>query len=254
VTIIKLVFGYDGSDFHGFARQQGLRTVQGTLETVLSRILRTPVEVYGSGRTDAGVHARAQVVHWTQDAGPPSSRYPYLLRRSLPRDIIPVSASEVSEGFHARYSSVQKTYRYTIQCAKTEDIFTHRYAWHVPTSLDLVSMKAAAMYLLGEHDFTSFCAAATPTHNKVRTISAIEFVLRDTFLDIFCTGSGFLQHMVRIIVGTLVNVGLGKYKPDAIQEMLEKRDRQVAGKTAPSYGLCLWQVDYPASFDSALDS
>jgi tRNA pseudouridine38-40 synthase len=247
VTKIKLVFGYDGSNFHGFARQEGLRTVQGTLENVLSRVLHVPMEVVGSGRTDAGVHARAQVIHWTQDSGPPAEHYPYLLRRSLPRDILPTEATEVSDDFHARYDTVCKTYRYTLQLAPKEDIFTHRYAWHVRKPLDFEAIQMACQCLLGEHDFTSFCAGATPATNRVRTIHQLSMVQRESFMDIYCTGSGFLQHMVRIIVGTLVDVGTGKFSPNRVEWMLKQRDRRAAGLTAPAHGLCLWDVVYSSS-------
>ncbi|CAM3884809.1 tRNA pseudouridine(38-40) synthase TruA [Alicyclobacillus pomorum] len=243
---IKLTIAYDGTDFHGFARQRGLRTVQGTLEQTLQRILKQPVEVFGSGRTDAGVHARGQVVHWTQEKGPPASRYPYLLRRALPSDIVPIAACEVPDAFHARFSVERKTYRYTIQRAAVEDIFTNRYCWHQPQPLDTELMREAAQCLIGTHDFTSFCAAATPVEDKRRTIYDITLRERDTYLDIYCTGNGFLQYMVRIIVGTLVDIGQGHLKRD-IRDILQARDRTLAGRTAPAKGLTLWEVQYKAS-------
>ncbi|MDQ0190434.1 tRNA pseudouridine(38-40) synthase TruA [Alicyclobacillus cycloheptanicus] len=241
---IRATVAYDGTEFHGFARQPGLRTVQGTLEQTLEQLMGKPVEVFGSGRTDAGVHARAQVVHWTQDVGPSPDRYPYVFRRILPPDIVVQKAEVVDEAFHARFSAIRKTYRYTVQRADVEDVFTNRYAWHMPRALRLAEMRAAAGSLVGEHDFTSFCAAATPVENKVRTVYAIEFEERGTYLDIYCTGSGFLQNMVRIIVGTLIDVGLGKLDPSAMPKILAGRDRRLAGQTAPAKGLCLWQVDY----------
>lgn len=253
MTKIKLRLAYDGSDFRGFARQPGLRTIQGTLEDALAGVLGASVEVFGSGRTDAGVHARAQVVHWTQEKGPPAERYPYLLRRILPRDIVPLSATEVPEAFHARFSVLRKTYRYTVQRSRTEDVFTARYAWHVPQPLELAAMREASRHLLGEHDFTSFCAASTPIENKVRTIYQLDVEERGTYVDIYCTGSGFLQHMVRIIAGTLVDVGLGRYRPADVAQMLLARDRQRAGRTAPPHGLCLWDVRYPEEFEISLD-
>ncbi|GGJ00846.1 tRNA pseudouridine synthase A [Alicyclobacillus cellulosilyticus] len=243
---IRMTVAYDGTDFHGFAKQQGLRTVQGVLEETLGRILRQPVEVFGSGRTDAGVHARGQVVHWDQDTGPPADRYPYLLRRALPPDIVAVAAEEVPPSFHARFSALAKTYRYTLQRADVEDVFTKRYAWHVPGPLDVDAMRRAASYLTGEHDFTSFCAAAAQVQDKVRRIDAIDLVERGTYLDIRCTGNGFLQHMVRIIVGTLVEVGRGRRSPDEMPDILAARDRSRAGITAPPHGLALWEVHYEA--------
>ncbi|GMA50432.1 tRNA pseudouridine synthase A [Alicyclobacillus contaminans] len=243
MTKIKLTIAYDGTDFHGFARQRGLRTVQGTLESTLQRILRTPVEVFGSGRTDAGVHARAQVVHWTQAQGPPADRYPYLLRRALPPDIVPIEAVEVPDWFHARFSVIRKTYRYCIQRAPVPDVFTHRYTWHQPQPLSLEAMERAAAVLVGTHDFTSFCAVATPVGDKRRTIYEIRLEERGSYLDIYCTGNGFLQYMVRIIVGTLVDIGQGQLRRE-IADILAARDRTRAGRTAPASGLTLWDVQY----------
>lgn len=241
---IKLEIAYDGTDFHGFARQRGLRTVQGTMEGVLERILGYPVEVFGSGRTDAGVHARAQVMHWTQRGyGPPAERYPYLLRRSLPSDMVALTATDAPDDFHARFSVDRKTYRYTIQRARVEDVFTNRYAWHVPLELCIPKMREAAMHLVGTHDFTSFCAAATPVAEKHRTIFEIRIEERGTYCDVYCCGNGFLQYMVRIIVGTLVDIGLGKMQ-SSIRDMLVARDRTRAGQTAPALGLTLWEVSY----------
>ncbi len=247
---IRLEIAYDGTDFHGFARQQGLRTVQGTLENVLTRVTGRPIEVFGSGRTDAGVHARAQVVHFVQEQGPPAGRYLYILKNMLPRDIIPIHAAEAAPDFHARFCVERKTYRYTIQRAPIEDIYTNRFSWHVPRHLSLEQMKLAAAQLVGEHDFTSFCAAATPVQDKTRTIYSLDIQEQGTYLHIFCTGSGFLQYMVRIIVGTLIDVGQGRFKPDDVSHMLKIQDRRAAGKTAPPYGLSLWEVGYPNAINT----
>ncbi|SFU69223.1 tRNA pseudouridine(38-40) synthase TruA [Alicyclobacillus macrosporangiidus] len=243
---IRMTIAYDGTDFHGFARQRGLRTVQGTLEDALARALGHPVEVEGSGRTDAGVHARAQVVHWEQDHGPAPERYPYVLGRMLPGDLIPIHAELAPDDFHARFSAKRKTYRYTIQRARVPDVFTHRYAWHEPSALDLARMRDAAQQLVGEHDFTSFCAAATPVEDKRRVIYDLRLEERGTYLDIYCTGNGFLQYMVRIIVGTLVDIGLGRLNRP-VTEILAARDRRCAGRTAPAKGLTLWDVAYETS-------
>jgi tRNA pseudouridine38-40 synthase len=244
VQKVKLVIAYDGTHFHGFARQAGLRTVQGTLEQVLADVLGHPVEVFGSGRTDAGVHARAQVVHFTQQHGPPPERWPRILLRRLPEDIVVTSAEAVPDSFHARFSARWKTYRYTLQRAEVPDVFTRRYTWHVPGPLNLDEMRRAAAALEGEHDFTSFCAAATPVEDKRRTISAIRIDPRGSYLHIYCRGNGFLQHMVRIVVGTLVQVGQGKRTAADIPRILAARDRQAAGPTAPPQGLTLWEVEY----------
>ena len=239
-----LTVAYDGTDFHGFARQEGLRTVQGTLESTLKRVLGHPVEVHGSGRTDAGVHARGQVVHWQQDHGPSAERYPYLLRTYLPSDIVAVAAVTAAPDFHARFSAVRKTYRYVIRRAAVEDVFTNRYAWHVPGRLDLDAVQKAALQLCGEHDFTSFCAASTPIDDKRRRLYQLDVRMDDGYLTIECTGNGFLRHMVRIVVGTLVDVGRGRLQADAMPAILAAHDRKRAGITAPPHGLSLWHVEY----------
>jgi len=244
MTRIKLELSYDGTDFYGFARQTGLRTVQGELERVLSKLTGESIEVFASGRTDKGVHARSQVVHWDQHQGPEAQRYPWVLQRVLPRDIVVLGAETVDDSFHARFSACGKTYRYTIQTAALTDIFTHRYVWHQPVPLDWVAMDACRHTLTGEHDFTSFCAATTPVEDKIRRIHDLHYTRRGTYVDIYCTGSGFLQHMVRIIVGTLVDVGLHKMAPSDVEKALLAQDRQTAGQTAPAQGLALWNVYY----------
>ncbi|MBX6352433.1 MAG: tRNA pseudouridine(38-40) synthase TruA [Thermoflavifilum sp.] len=241
---VKLIIAYDGTDFHGFARQQGLRTVQGILEEVLAGVLGHPVEVFGSGRTDAGVHARAQVVHFQQEKGPPPEKWPYILLRRLPPDIVAVAAEPVPDDFHARFSVRWKTYRYSIARGEVPDIFRRRFTWHVPGPLNLDEMRQAAAALVGTHDFTSFCAAATPVEDKRRTIAEIRFEPGERELHIYCTGNGFLQHMVRIIVGTLVQVGQGRRAAAEIADILAARDRRAAGPTAPPQGLVLWSVEY----------
>ncbi|RIV24557.1 tRNA pseudouridine(38-40) synthase TruA [Alicyclobacillaceae bacterium I2511] len=243
MTRIKLAVAYDGTQFHGFARQPGLRTVQGELESTLQRLLGIPVEVYGSGRTDAGVHARVQVVHWDQSFGPQASRYPFVLQRMLPKDIMPLRGETVDTSFHARFSATAKTYRYTLQRAAMEDIFTRRYSWHLPGRLDVTAMQQAAADLVGYHDFTSYCAAATPVEDKRRQLYEIRFEARDTYLDIYFRGNGYLQNMVRILTGTLVDWARGELKHSPAW-VLAARDRRVAGQTAPAQGLALWQVEY----------
>ncbi|MFB5192231.1 tRNA pseudouridine(38-40) synthase TruA [Alicyclobacillus fastidiosus] len=245
---IRLVVSYDGADFHGFARQSGLRTVQGELEETLTNLLGVQIDVHGSGRTDKGVHARGQVVHFDLPYGPPADRLVHVLSGRLPSDIIPISAHNVDFGFHARFSVVRKTYRYHIFRGVHPDVFKYRFSWHVREPLNIESMRHAASYLVGEHDFTSFCAAAAPQEDKVRRIYELNVVEsgEDTFL--YCSGSGFLQYMVRIITGTLVDVGLGTIPADAIPDILASKSRVSAGRTAPAHGLCLWNVEYPVIY------
>lgn len=240
---IKLEIAYDGTDFHGFAKQRGLRTVQGVLEDTLERIVKRPVEVFGSGRTDAGVHARTQVVHFQQEVGPPAERYVYMLRRSLPKDMVALRAAYVDPDFHARFSVRRKTYRYTVQTAVVPDIFTHRYTWHEVHDLDVARMRCEAAQLIGEHDFTSFCAAASPIQDKRRSLYDVAITRDGSYIHIWCTGNGFLQYMVRIIAGTLVDMGEGTVL-GSMSEILARKDRTCAGQTAPPCGLTLWGIDY----------
>lgn len=242
---IRLVVAYDGGGFHGFARQSGLRTVQGVLEETLSDMLGTTIEVHGSGRTDKGVHARAQVVHYDQPYGPPADRVVHVLERRLPPDVIPVSAVAVDSDFHARFSVVRKSYRYALYRRKTPDLFQSRFTWHLRDSLNVEAMSVAAQFLVGSHDFTSFCAAAAPQQDKVRTVYRVDVVDEDDNLYLYCEGNGFLQYMVRIMTGTLVDVGLGQIEASAIPSILQGRDRTLSGQTAPAHGLCLWNVEYP---------
>lgn len=245
---IRLVVAYDGANFHGFARQTGLRTVQGVLEETLSDMLGVAIEVHGSGRTDKGVHARAQVVHWDQPYGPAADRMVYVLKHRLPSDVIPLAAATVDEQFHARFSVVRKTYRYHIWRGAMPDLFRYRFSCHVPEQLDTDGMRQAAQCLIGEHDYTSFCAAAAPQANKVRQIYQLHIEEAHDDLYIFCEGSGFLQYMVRIIAGTLIDVGLGSIAAADMPGILAAKSREVAGRTAPAHGLCLWNVEYPAVY------
>jgi tRNA pseudouridine38-40 synthase len=252
---IKLSISYDGTDFHGFQIQPGLRTVQGVLTDVMQSIVKHSLSLEGSGRTDAGVHARYQVVSCEVQHHIPVEKWPIALNSRLPQDLIVTSAEYVPDTFHARFSAIAKTYRYTVDRAAVADVFKHRYAYHHPRSIDRKRIAEASLFLLGTHDFTSFCGSGTHVENKVRTIYGIHLVEEGQFLHIYCTGNGFLYNMVRIIVGTLLQVGIGKWNPADIQTMLLAKDRTKAGMTAPAHGLTLWQVYYDQSeLDSFLQT
>jgi tRNA pseudouridine38-40 synthase len=242
---MKLIIAYDGTDFSGFQRQTGLRTIQGTLEETLSRILDEDIVVEGSGRTDAGVHALGQVCHFVTSKPVPVERFPYILRHTLPRDLIVVASEEVAMDFHARKSACWKTYRYQVETLPVPRLHMRRFAYHYPVhELNLNAMIKAAEYLVGTHDFTSFCSAKTEVENKVRTIYDIKVMEEDNFRYVEVTGSGFLYNMVRIIVGTLHEVGKGKIKVENIPSILSACDRQTAGSTFPPEGLHLVEVGY----------
>jgi tRNA pseudouridine38-40 synthase len=249
---IKLIIAYDGTDFSGFQRQPGRRTIQGVLEETLSRILGETIIIEGSGRTDAGVHALGQVCHFVTSKPVPADRFPYILRHTLPPDLIIISSEELDMDFHARKSAYWKTYRYQVETQAIPRLHMRRFAYHFPVQhIDLSAMKQAAAHLVGKHDFTSFCSAKTEIEDKVRTIYDVSVWEEEAFRYVEVTGSGFLYNMVRIIVGTLHDVGKDKIKAKDIPQILARCDRQAAGSTFPPEGLHLMKVGYqPRTKDS----
>ncbi|TCP52261.1 tRNA pseudouridine38-40 synthase [Tumebacillus sp. BK434] len=241
---IKLTISYDGTDFHGFQTQPNLRTVQGTLQARLEEVVGHPVSIIGSGRTDAGVHARAQVVNFHTSSRVPVEKWPIVCNVKLPDDLVVQDATEVPEDWHARFSARGKVYRYQFDRGAYPDVFTRKYAYHYPYPICVERMIEAATHLVGRHDFTSFCAANTPVEDKVRTLHAVDLREDGHLLTVTCRGEGFLYNMVRIIAGTLLDVGRGKIEPGAIPDILLARDRKLAGVTAPAHGLTMWQVLY----------
>lgn len=244
---IKLTLAYDGTNYNGWqvqARPQGVKTIQGILEEKLKLLTKEEIKVVAAGRTDAGVHALGQVVHFDTNSTIPTERFPQALLSVLPWDIVPLAAEEVDENFHARYSARWKTYRYTIDTGPMPHVFWRRFAYHCPHPLDRKAMARATEYLLGEHDFRSFCASGSSAKNFVRTIAACRWKEEGQLLMLEITGNGFLYNMVRIIMGTLLEIGKGKLKPEAMGEIIAARDRKAAGPTAPAHGLCLLKVEY----------
>lgn len=241
---VRLDLAYDGTDFSGFQRQPEQRTIQGTLEEALSVLTGEDVHIHGSGRTDAGVHAQGQVCHFTTISPIPSEKYAYILRRMLPKDLMVLSSSEVPLDFHARKSACWKTYRYQIDTQPIPDLFTRRYRTHLPYSLDLRSMRKAGELFIGKYDFTSFCSTKTEVIDRVRTIYDCHVVEDKQGLYIDLTGNGFLYNMVRIIAGTLVQVGRQQLRVDEIPKIIQAKDRTLAGPTLPPEGLVLMQVGY----------
>ncbi|MDX8363044.1 MULTISPECIES: tRNA pseudouridine(38-40) synthase TruA [Bacillaceae] len=244
---LKCTIAYDGSQFNGFQTQTlpNQRTVQGYLEKALMKIHKGHhVAIYASGRTDSGVHAYGQVIHFDSPLDIPANRWPAALNSIVPGDIVIKEVVQVDPTFHARYDVTSKEYRYKILRSKQYDVFTRKYVYHYPYPLDLSAMKMAKEYLIGTHDFTSFCSAKTAKEDKVRTIYYIDLYEENDELILHFNGSGFLYNMVRILVGTLLKVGQGKIKPQDIKTILEQKNRMLAGQTAPSHGLYLWQVNY----------
>ncbi|AUS12379.1 tRNA pseudouridine(38-40) synthase TruA [Bacillus subtilis] len=243
---LKCTISYDGHLFNGYQVQPGKRTVQDELEKALAVLHKSKerIPVVSSGRTDSGVHAAGQVIHFDTPLAIPAERWPYALNALLPDDIVVKQAEIADDGFHARFSAVKKEYRYFVYTEKHPDVFKRHYAYHFSYRLNVQDMREAAKHLIGTHDFTSFCAAKTEVQDKVRTIYELDWTETDDGLQMRITGSGFLYNMVRIIVGTLLDAGIGKISPDDVKSMLEAKDREAAGRTAPGHGLYLWNVYY----------
>ncbi|WP_214704369.1 MULTISPECIES: tRNA pseudouridine(38-40) synthase TruA [unclassified Exiguobacterium] len=239
---IKLTVAYDGTNYAGYQVQPNGNTVQAEIETVLARMHRQPVKIVASGRTDAGVHALGQVIHFDTSLQMPAERFVKALNAMLPDDIHVKQAEEADAMFHARYGAKRKEYRYYIR--KTEDPFRRHYAATVTYTLNLESMRQAMKLLVGTHDFTSFSVTKAEVEDRVRTIYETEVLEVDDEIIFRFVGSGFLYNQVRIMVGTVIEIGRGKYEPADIAQMLEARDRRMAGITAPPHGLYLWNVNY----------
>ena len=241
---LRLDICYDGTRYRGWQRLPGKDdTIQGKIETTLSRILGEPIEISGSGRTDAGVHARGQVANFHCESTMPASEILANLRRYLPGDIGIYSCKDASPRFHARLNAKEKTYCYRIWNSEAPCVFDRRYVTLLPETLDLAAMKAAAQYLLGEHDFSAFCGNAKMKKSTVRFIRSLEIKSVGEELRITVTGNGFLQNMVRIMTGTLIEVGRGERSADSIPGLFGGK-RADAGFLAPAQGLCLMEVTY----------
>jgi tRNA pseudouridine38-40 synthase len=245
VRNIKLIVAYDGTDFHGFQSQPNLRTVQSELQQAIERLTGESIQITGSGRTDAGVHAWGQVVNFHTSSRIPIDKWLIAMNSVLPQDLVIRGAEEASRDFHARFDATAKTYLYQIDPGLYPDVFRRRHVWHVPYRLEIDSMRKAAVWFTGEHDFTSFCNASTPVEDKVRQIHEIRVEEFGNVLKIWVHGNGFLWNMVRILVGTLVDVGRGRISSDEIPAILAAKDRTRAGVTAPARGLTLFEVLYP---------
>ncbi|HEY8489135.1 MAG TPA: tRNA pseudouridine(38-40) synthase TruA [Thermaerobacter sp.] len=238
------VLAYDGTDFAGWQRQPRRRTVQQVVEQALARLFGHPVRVTAAGRTDAGVHARAQVIHWRTARPFPAERLVPALRGLLPADVAAVAAGEAPPGFHARYSARRKTYVYHLWRGAVADPLHRRWQWHLPLDLDVAAMAAAARRLEGTHDFAAFKAAASPVRTTRRTLFRCAVEDHGPLLRFVLEADGFLMHMARGIVGTLVEIGRGRWPVDRVDALLASGRRELAGPTAPAHGLILWRVTY----------
>jgi len=236
---IKLTVAYDGTDFHGWQLQPGVRTVEGDLNRALSMLLGEEIQVIGASRTDSGVHALCNVAVFDTKTRIPAQKLPFALNQRLPEDVRIRHGEEVAGDFHPRRCRSRKTYEYRILNSKFPIPTKRRYSHFCYVPLDIKKMREAAAYLVGEHDFASFCAAASGAETTVRTIYGLTVEKEGEEILIRVCGSGFLYNMVRIIAGTLMEVGRGHIKPGQIEQILQAKNRQAAGPTAPACGLTL---------------
>ena len=241
---IRLTIEYEGKSFNGWQKQPNKLNIQGEIEKAIEEITGEEVDLIASGRTDAGVNALAQIANFRTNSNIEIEKLPYAINSKLKKSILIKNAEEVDERFHSRYSVHSKTYRYTINNSKFGTAIFRDMEYHFPIELDEKLMAEGAKYLVGKHDFKSFKASGTSSKSSVRTIYDIKVWRERERVFIEITGNGFLYNMVRIIAGTLVDVGIGKYPPTYVKEILDGQDRTLAGKTLAARGLCLIKVDY----------
>lgn len=240
----KLTIEYDGTDYHGWQVQPGMTTIQGTLQKAVKRIVGKGVHVMGAGRTDSGVHALGQVASLRAEFSHPPDTLRRALTSVLPPDIVVTAVEEMDNDFHAQRWAKWKRYRYTLLTRSYPSALERRYALFVPRPLQVESMAEAARVLIGTHDFSSFQAAHSSTEHSIRRIFLAEFRQEKHHLHFEVVAGGFLRHMIRIIMGTLLDVGNGKLTPADVQAILESRDRNMASKTLSPHALCLLEVSY----------
>lgn len=241
---IKLIIEYDGKKFGGWQKQPTKLNIQGEIEQAIKEITGEEVELNASGRTDSGVHSLGQVANFKTNSNIETEKIPFAINSKLKKSIVIKSAEEVDENFHARYNCKGKKYRYIINNSVQGTAIYRDLEYHIPQKLDINKMREAIKFFEGEHDFKGFRASGTSNKNSIRTIYSAEIKQENEKIVIELTGNGFMYNMVRIISGTLVDVGLGKIKPENIPEIINSKDRNKAGKTLPAHGLYLVEVYY----------
>ena len=241
---IKLVVAYDGTEYCGFQVQNNGPTIEGELNKVLSELFKEDIRVIGASRTDSGVHAYCNVAVFDTEARMPAEKMVYAINQRLPEDIRVQESSEVAADFHPRHTDSRKTYEYRIYNAAVQNPMKRRYALWNYYKLDVEKMKEAATHLVGEHDFKSFCSADTQVESTVRTVYEVAVTQSGEDIVISVSGNGFLYNMVRIIAGTLLEVGKGRIEPNEMPRILEAKNRQASGPTAPPHGLTLVKYEF----------
>lgn len=241
---VMLVVAYDGTEYYGWQAQSNFITIEEVLNRELSALLKEQITVIGASRTDSGVHAMGNVAVFDTETRIPADRISYALNQRLPEDIVIQESREVPLDFHPRFTDTKKTYEYRIYNAAHPMPLNRRYTHFVYNDIDVERMQAAANYLIGEHDFVSFCSVNTQVKSTVRTIYSLDIIKEKQEIIIRIQGNGFLYNMVRIIAGTLIQVGIHYYEPEKVAWMLEQKDRTVSGPTAPAKGLTLVKIEY----------
>ena len=241
---IKLTLEYDGTNYLGWQRQKVGITLQETLEEAIKLLTKEEIEVTGSSRTDAGVHAKGFVANFKTNSKIPSEKFREAINYKLPDDIVILKSEEVEEEFHSRYNAIGKTYSYSILNREVPSAIDRNYLYHVKRKLDLESMKEACQYFIGTHDFSAFKTSGSSVKTTVRTITELYIEENSDIIKIYVTGDGFLYNMVRIIVGTLIMVGSNKIKPLEIKDIIASKEREKAGICVPARGLVLEKVYY----------
>lgn len=241
---IKLVIEYNGKSFNGWQKQPNKLNIQGEIERAIGELTGEEINLIASGRTDAGVHSLGQVANFYTESKIPIEKFAIAINSKLKKSIVIKSAEEVDEKFHSRYSVHNKKYRYIINNSEQGTAIYKDLEYHMPIKLDIDKMKQAVKHFEGKHDFSAFKASGTSSKSSVREIYKAEVIEVDDKIYIELTGNGFLYNMVRIIAGTLVDVGLGKISPDEISNIIESKKRENAGKTLPPHGLYLVEVNY----------
>lgn len=241
---LKLTLQYDGTEFHGFQIQPNAVTVQGCVENALSSVTSEDIKINGCSRTDAGVHAFRYVCSFLTSFPIPAERLPIVLNHKLPKSIRAIECEEVDNNFHARFDTTSKTYRYSINTDSEFNVFMRNYEWQLGKKLDTDKMREAAEHIIGEHDFNCFKSSGGSNCSTIRTVYSLEITDKGEHVEVYINANGYLYNMVRIITGTLVNVGLGIFEPSYIKDIIDSKSREKAGPTAPPQGLYLYEVQY----------
>lgn len=241
---IKLTIEYDGTNYCGWQIQKNAVSIQEVTEKAISSLVSNKIDLTGSSRTDARVHAKGMVANFLAECSIPTKNFPAAINGKLPDDIVIVKAEEVSLDFHSRYSSIGKRYSYTILNRREPSALLRNYASHIPLPLDIKKMQQAGCHFLGTHDFEAFKSAGSSIKSNVRNVGLLDIEGFDGLIKIYIEADGFLYNMVRIIAGTLIEAGLCKISSEEILSIIESKDRKRAGKTAPPQGLCLERVYY----------